>query len=167
MFVPAGRGHACPVAAAVGEASAGPGNPGSCDLHSFEATQRSGIVFASLQRLLGQNGRMPGAAHHSDALEALFLGGANRLAHMCFALSLALIFGSRVGTQLAHRLQNALKQPLHIPALLNLALPPDLVIAIAGGTRQEVQRVLFYWLRLLLLFCCCLGASCNMIRGSG
>src|SRR5713226_459658 len=84
---------------------------------------------------------MPCSADYSNALETLLLSGAYGLAHVGFALCLALILGLSVGAKGNHCLQNALEKVGDIAPLLNLALPPQFVIGVACCFCKHGKRV--------------------------
>src|SRR5258708_16294264 len=131
MGVPAGRGDARAVAAAVRQSRVGPGNPGGLDLDALEARQQRGIVLGRARR--GERRCVPGAADHSDALEPLLFGGADGAAHVRLALRLFFVARGSAVPERGLPLQHALEDAFALPPLLDLLLPPELVIAVAGG----------------------------------
>src|SRR5713226_5109720 len=84
---------------------------------------------------------MPCSADYSNALETLLLSGAYGLAHVGFALCLALILGFGVGAKGNHCLQNALEKVGDIAPLLNLPFPPQFVVGVACCLSQQGKRV--------------------------
>jgi hypothetical protein len=82
---------------------------------------------------------VPGAAHEGDALEVP-LRRAHRLAHVRLAARLHAGDGATL-PQLGHRLFDALKEAAPVLPLLDLALPPQLAILVAGGLGEEPQRI--------------------------
>src|SRR5205807_704091 len=80
---------------------------------------------------------MPCSAHNGDALIAVFLGCSDHLAHMGLALCFLPIFWCSVGTQFAHCFKDAFKQACCVVSLLNLPLPPQLMIRVSCGLGKQ------------------------------
>ena len=139
VAVPAGRGHAGPVAAGLREPGGRPGRPGDRGLRARQALEAL-VVLGDL-RPRGQGGRVPGAADDDDALAALALGGPDRAPHVRLAQQLARrVVGPR-RAQLAHRLLDGGERGRGAVAQLDDVLPPALRVRVAGGGGERGEGV--------------------------
>src|SRR5262249_327415 len=87
--VPAWRGDAGTVAAAVGQARVGPRDPGRFHFDPFEVAENRFITLGVISRDVRRG--MPGTTDDSDASKPLLFGSANGLAHVCLPLRLLLV----------------------------------------------------------------------------
>jgi hypothetical protein len=117
----------------------GPGDPRRRDLDFRQPLQQLRVALDLVGIL--QRRRVPGAAHHGDALEPLLLRGADRRAHEGLALRLLALRRRRLLAQRGHRRADALEQSGRILPLLDLMLPPQLAIAVAGGLGEQADRI--------------------------
>src|SRR5690348_7714982 len=85
---------------------------------------------------------MPCSADDCDALIALFLGCSSHLTHVGLALCLLLIFWRCISTQFAHGFKDAFEQASCVVTLLNLLLPPQLMICVSCRLGKESQRII-------------------------
>ena len=142
LLVPARRRDARAITAGVGEPGVRPGNPRCLNLDPLERFEqfRVGSLVCQLEQYRG----VPCSTDDRDALKALGLRSANRLAHVGLALRLPLVSGWLPVAQGAHRFQNGSEEFCCITALsalLHLSLPPQFGVAVASSLREHPNWV--------------------------
>src|SRR5579872_606277 len=145
MVVPAWRLDSGSIATGVTQAAVGPGRPGGLHLDLWQTLKYLCILLR--RRHGGQFRRMPGAANHGDAAEALLFSGTDRLSHKGLPAGFVhCVWGFRVpfkaGTpQTGHRLQNGIKEISAVPAVFYQGFPPPLPVGSPGGFGKPAEWI--------------------------